>query len=72
MESAAVPRKRPLPWAVAAVLAAVALVVPILLTGLLLARLYRATGTLVPGIIAHAANNATAFAILFFALPSAG
>ena len=42
-----------------------ALFLPICATGLVLAAVYHRTGSLVPGIIAHALNNATAFAVLF-------
>ncbi len=45
---------------------ALALFLPIFLTGLALAALYHRTGSLAPGIIAHAVNNATAFGALFF------
>ncbi len=48
-------------------------VLPIFVVGLLLAALYHRTGSVLPGIIAHACNNAMAFAVLYFApLPGAG
>jgi membrane protease YdiL (CAAX protease family) len=43
--------------------------VPIFAVGLFLAFLYRHTGSILPGILAHAFNNAVAFAVLYFAAP---
>jgi membrane protease YdiL (CAAX protease family) len=40
---------------------------PIFAVGLFLALLYHRTGSVVPGIIAHACNNAVAFTVLYFA-----
>ena len=40
--------------------------VPILAIALFLAYVYQRTGSIVPGIIAHAFNNALAFAVLYF------
>jgi uncharacterized protein len=47
--------------------------VPIFVVGLFLAFLYQRTGSVLPGMIAHAFNNAVAFTVLYFApLPPAG
>jgi len=48
------------------------LLIPFFLVGLVLARLYHATGSLVPGIVAHAVNNATAFSVLFLGMARQG
>ena len=42
---------------------------PIFAVGLFLAWLYRHTGSIVPGMLAHAFNNALAFSFLYFAAP---
>lgn len=42
---------------------------PILAMGLYLAYLYQRTGSIIPGIVAHACNNALAFAALYFGRP---
>lgn len=39
---------------------------PILVLGLVLAWLYRTTGSLLPGVLAHAVNNGVAFLVLYF------
>lgn len=39
---------------------------PILLLGMVLAWLYRATGSLTPGLVAHGINNSVAFSVLYF------
>jgi membrane protease YdiL (CAAX protease family) len=41
---------------------------PIFVVGLFLAFLYHRTGSVIPGIMAHAFNNAIAFIVLYFAL----
>jgi len=41
-------------------------VLPIFVMGLFLAFLYRRSGSILPGMVAHAVNNAVAFAILYF------
>ena len=41
--------------------------VPIFVVGLFLGFLYQRTGSVLPGIIAHAFNNAVAFTVLYFA-----
>ena len=41
--------------------------VPIFVVGLFLAYLYQRTGSILPGMIAHAFNNALAFTVLYFA-----
>jgi membrane protease YdiL (CAAX protease family) len=41
---------------------------PIFVVGLFLAFLYHRTGSVFPGIVAHAFNNAVAFVVLYFAL----
>jgi membrane protease YdiL (CAAX protease family) len=42
---------------------------PIFAVGLFLAYLYRHTGSILPGMLAHAFNNAVAFTFLYFAAP---
>ena len=42
---------------------------PIFAVGLFLAYLYRHTGSILPGMLAHAFNNAVAFSFLYFAAP---
>jgi uncharacterized protein len=42
---------------------------PIFAVGLFLAYVYRRTGSILPGMLAHAFNNAVAFAFLYFAAP---
>jgi membrane protease YdiL (CAAX protease family) len=41
-------------------------VLPIFIMGLFLAYLYRRTGSIIPGMVAHAMNNAVAFSALYF------
>jgi membrane protease YdiL (CAAX protease family) len=41
---------------------------PIFVVGLFLAFLYHRTGSVFPGIVAHAFNNTIAFIVLYFAL----
>jgi membrane protease YdiL (CAAX protease family) len=42
---------------------------PIFAVGLFLAYVYRRTGSILPGMLAHAFNNTVAFALLYFAAP---